>query len=64
LDAVKLFISLYLLLSMPGAAHASGIGSHGAHWLTQLPAQAIVLMMAAFVIWGFVKRRCRGEFDN
>lgn len=65
---MKFFASLsallFVLTATASAAYASGVGSHDTNWFMQLPAQAIVLMMAGFVVWGFVKKRIGGQFDK
>lgn len=64
---MKVFASLFALLfalAAAPAAHASSVGSYNENWFMQLPAQAIVLMMAGFVVWGFVKKRVGGQLDK
>lgn len=61
-NEVKSFASLSALLLAPAtalAAQGPGVAPGDAPWLLQLPAQAIVLMMAGFVVWGFIKK-CSG----
>ena len=56
-------MSLLVLLSAAAettAAQSSGVAQGSTSWLQQLPAQAIVVMMAGFVIWGLIKKSVGG----
>jgi hypothetical protein len=63
---VKILASLLSLLAAgPSvAAQGPGVAPGDADWLVQLPAQMIVLMMAGFVLFAFIKKRWDNAVDK